>query len=136
VTIPPGASSFAFWVTQQVLAGKKVPHDIRMPVLEVKPDELDAEKRPYLPKVPGILGATHLLATGEHETLKLTAPTKVGDYEYVCTFPGHYQVMWGRLVVTKDVDSYLAANPQPVIPSAPSDEAAGVTAAGHHDHAH
>ncbi len=42
VTIPPGASSFAFWVTQQVLAGKKVPHDIRMPVLEVKPDELDA----------------------------------------------------------------------------------------------
>ncbi|MGF6478499.1 hypothetical protein QFZ91_000660 [Paraburkholderia sp. JPY419] len=25
-----------------VLAGKKVPHDIRMPVLEVKPEELDA----------------------------------------------------------------------------------------------
>lgn len=42
VTIPPGASSFAFWATQQILAGKKVPHDIRMPVLEVKPEELDA----------------------------------------------------------------------------------------------
>jgi len=42
VTIPPGASTFAFWVTQQILAGKKVPHDIRMPVLEVKADELDA----------------------------------------------------------------------------------------------
>jgi ribose transport system substrate-binding protein len=42
VTIPPGASTFAFWVTQQLLAGKKMPHDIRMPVLEVKADELDA----------------------------------------------------------------------------------------------
>jgi ribose transport system substrate-binding protein len=42
VTIPPGASTFAFWVTQQLLAGKKMPHDIRMPVLEVKPGELDA----------------------------------------------------------------------------------------------
>jgi ribose transport system substrate-binding protein len=42
VTIPPGASTFAFWVTQQLLAGKKMPHDIRMPVLEVKPEELDA----------------------------------------------------------------------------------------------
>lgn len=42
VTIAPGASTFAFWVTQQLLAGKKLPHDIRMPLLEVKADELDA----------------------------------------------------------------------------------------------
>src|SRR5262249_33834693 len=102
----------------------------------MKPDELDGEKRPYLPKLPGILGATHLLATGERETLKLTAPEKTGDCEYVCTFPGHYQVMWGRLVVTKDVEAYLAANPAPVIPTAPNDDVAGATPAGHHDHAH
>lgn len=42
VTIPPGASTFAFWVTQQLLAGKKLPHDIHMPLLEVKADELDS----------------------------------------------------------------------------------------------
>jgi ribose transport system substrate-binding protein len=42
VTIPPGASTFAFWVTQQLLAGKKLPHDIRMPLLQVKADELDS----------------------------------------------------------------------------------------------
>lgn len=41
VTIPPGCSTFAFWVTQQLLAGKKLPHDIRMPLLQVKADELD-----------------------------------------------------------------------------------------------
>ena len=42
VTIPPGASTFAFWVAQQLLAGKKLPHDIRMPLLEVKAEEPDA----------------------------------------------------------------------------------------------
>lgn len=42
VTIPPGCSTFAFWVTQQILAGKKLPHDIQMPLLEVKADELDS----------------------------------------------------------------------------------------------
>jgi ribose transport system substrate-binding protein len=42
VTIPPGCSTFAFWITQQLLAGKKLPHDIQMPLLEVKADELDS----------------------------------------------------------------------------------------------
>ena len=40
------------------------------------------------------------------------APAEPGDYEYVCTFPGHYVIMWGKLVVTKDVDAYLQANPK------------------------
>jgi azurin len=42
----------------------------------------------------------------------MTAPAEPGDYEYVCTFPGHYVIMWGKLVVTKDVDAYLQANPK------------------------
>jgi hypothetical protein len=41
-------------------------------------------------------------------------------------------------VVTKDVDAYLAANPEPVIPGPPSDEASadgGAPAPTHqHDH--
>jgi ribose transport system substrate-binding protein len=41
VTIPPGCSTFAFWVAQQLLAGKKLPHDIQMPLLQVDADELD-----------------------------------------------------------------------------------------------
>ena len=42
VTIPPGASTFAFWVAQQLLAGKKMPHDIRMPFHEVTANDLDS----------------------------------------------------------------------------------------------
>jgi ribose transport system substrate-binding protein len=42
VTIPPGCSTFAFWVTQQLLAGKKMPHDIQMPLLQVNAGDLDS----------------------------------------------------------------------------------------------
>jgi len=50
---------------------------------------------------------------GQKETLKLTAPTKTGDYEYVCTFPEHWKVMFGQLVVVKDRDAVLQASAQP-----------------------
>ncbi|MDB6123350.1 MAG: putative rane-bound dehydrogenase [Pedosphaera sp.] len=78
----------------------------------MKPEELDGEGRPYVPKSADILAATKLLEPRQKQTLKLTAPTVEGDHEYICTFPGHYQNMWGRLVVTKDVDAYLQAHPE------------------------
>jgi glucose/arabinose dehydrogenase/azurin/HEAT repeat protein len=78
---------------------------------KLTPEALDAEGRAYVPAIPEIIGATRLLTSGQKETLNLTAPAQVGDYEYCCTFPGHYQVMWGSLIITKDVDAYLAAHP-------------------------
>jgi hypothetical protein len=46
----------------------------------------------------------------------MTAPNEEGDNEFVCTFPGHYQLMWGKLIVTKDVDAYLQKHPEaPVV---------------------
>jgi glucose/arabinose dehydrogenase/azurin/lysophospholipase L1-like esterase len=76
------------------------------------PDQLDSQGRPFVPKSGDVLAATKLLEPGTRETLKLTAPTQEGVYEYVCTYPGHWMIMWGQLVVTKDVDGYLQANPQ------------------------
>ncbi|EEF59035.1 PVC-type heme-binding CxxCH protein [Pedosphaera parvula] len=84
----------------------------------MKPDELDGEGRAYIPKTADILAATKLLESGQKATLKLTAPVIEGDHEYVCTFPGHYQVMWGQLVVTKDVEAYLQAHPEATLPVA------------------
>ncbi len=77
----------------------------------MKPDELDAQGRPYMPKMAEILGGTKLVEAGMKTTINLSAPAKEGDYEYVCTFPGHWEAMWGKLVVTKDVDAYLQAHP-------------------------
>ena len=41
-SIAPGISTLAFWVAQQVLAGKTVPHDLVVPALDVTQDQLDA----------------------------------------------------------------------------------------------
>ncbi len=39
---PPGLATFAFWIAQQVLDGKKVPHDIVVPFYAIAQDQLDA----------------------------------------------------------------------------------------------
>jgi azurin/glucose/arabinose dehydrogenase len=75
------------------------------------PDKLDRQGRAYVPdNDPRVWGASKLLEAGQKETLRLTAPAKEGIYEFVCTFPGHWAVMQGKLIVTRDVDAYLKAN--------------------------
>lgn len=47
-----------------------------------------------------ILASTKLLGPGERDTVTFTAPTAPGRYEFICSFPGHYQVgMRGVLIV-------------------------------------
>jgi azurin len=101
----------------------------------MKPDQLDGSGRAFMPALPEILGGTRMLLTGQQQSLKLTAPNAEGTYEYVCTFPGHHQVMWGRLMVTRDVDAWLNANPGPVQP-VPVPTTDGSEPATGHDHAH
>jgi azurin len=87
--------------------------DVAVSVQTQAPDKLDSKGRAYVQdNDPRILAATHLIEPGKSETLHLTAPEKEGDYEYVCTFPGHWAIMNGKLIVTKDVKAYLAAHPE------------------------
>ncbi len=47
-----------------------------------------------------ILAATKLLGPNERDTVTFAAPTEPGRYEFICSFPGHYQVgMRGVLIV-------------------------------------
>lgn len=39
-----------------------------------------------------VIAHTKLLGGGEEDSIVFTAPTKTGDYPFVCSFPGHYQV--------------------------------------------
>jgi glucose/arabinose dehydrogenase/azurin/lysophospholipase L1-like esterase len=87
----------------------------------MKPDQLDSQGRAYLPSSKDVIAASRLLEAGQRQTLKLTAPTTPGAYEYVCTFPGHWTLMWGTLVVTSDVEGYLEKNPV-VKPTTPAPE--------------
>lgn len=91
-----------------------------------RPDQLDKKGRPYVPEKDNrVLDATKLLEPGQKETIKMTAPGKEGEYEYVCTFPGHSMIMWGKLVVTRDVDAYLQSHPETAQPAAEAGSASG-----------
>ncbi|HEV8541808.1 MAG TPA: HEAT repeat domain-containing protein, partial [Verrucomicrobiae bacterium] len=92
---------------------------------KMKPDQLDSQARAFMPRSRDIIAGTRLLEGGQSATLELSVPNQEGIYEFVCTFPGHWQVMFGQFVVTKDVDAFLQRNPQ-----------APVAAATSADHAH
>src|SRR5690554_2587716 len=38
-----------------------------------------------------IIAATEMVGGGETSTIEFTVPETPGDYDYICTFPGHYQ---------------------------------------------
>ncbi len=80
------------------------------------------------PKNKNIIAATRLVEAGQKETLKLTAPAKPGDYEYVCTYPEHWKLMFGQMIVVKDMEAYLNATAS----AAPSQSTA--TAHNHQHH--
>ena len=84
---------------------------------EKMPPEPDSQGRLYVPATPKVLHATRMAEPGRQITLGFTAPSEPGDYQYVCTFPGHWRRMVGTLVVAKDVEAYFATNrapPQPL----------------------
>jgi len=60
---------------------------------------MQAKDNGYLPEdSDDILAATKLLGGGESDTITFEAPKK-GTYTFICTFPGHYGIMQGTLVV-------------------------------------
>jgi len=70
--------------------------------MTMTPDKLDKQGRAFIPTKfeKDILAATKLLEPGQKETIKMRAPSQPGEYEFVCTFPGHAIIMWGTLSVT------------------------------------
>lgn len=64
--------------------------------MAAKPDGMT---RGFVPESPKILHATRLIEAKGKEELNFTAPVKPGHYPYLCTFPGHWRIMRGVLVV-------------------------------------
>ena len=46
-----------------------------------------------------VIAATKLLGPSESDVITFTAPKEAGDYQFVCTFPGHFAMMRGIMVV-------------------------------------
>jgi azurin len=55
----------------------------------------------YLPadRSAQVIAHTGMLGPGETDTLDFTAPAEPGEYPFVCTFPGHFALMKGKLIV-------------------------------------
>jgi azurin len=53
----------------------------------------------FIPESSKILHHTSLLSPDTGEILRFNAPEKPGVYPYLCTFPGHWIVMKGEMVV-------------------------------------
>ncbi len=56
--------------------------------------------RGFVPETTDVLANSTLLNPGETADVTFTAPTTPGRYSYICTFPGHWRLMQGTLVVT------------------------------------
>ncbi len=54
----------------------------------------------YIPKSEAskIIAHTNMIGGGETTTVEFKAPKK-GTYTYICSFPGHYALMQGKLIV-------------------------------------
>ena len=59
----------------------------------------DGMARQYVPKSAKVLQATPLVNPYGRSELRFTAPSTPGKYPYLCTFPGHWRVMRGDLIV-------------------------------------
>lgn len=56
-------------------------------------------EKQFIPENESVLYATSMLDAGEAETLSFTAPSEPGEYQFVCTFPGHGTLMRGVMRV-------------------------------------
>jgi azurin/glucose/arabinose dehydrogenase len=53
----------------------------------------------FVPKSDNVIAHTPLVLHRNTFTLYFKAPTKPGNYEYLCTYPGHGLTMWGTMRV-------------------------------------
>lgn len=71
---------------------------VGMAANEMAKDPSGVEKQ-FIPEHPGIIQYTNLLEVDGAQVLRFYAPTTPGLYPYICTFPGHWFMMKGEMVV-------------------------------------
>ena len=70
------------------------------------PPPSDPTAKAYVPDSPKVLESLTLVQPDESASLNFVAPTTPGEYDYVCTFPGHWVRMYGVMLVVPDLDAW------------------------------
>eukprot|EP00913_Durusdinium_trenchii_P023386 g21964.t1 len=83
----------------------------------------EAFRLQFVPQTGDVIVATKMLQPSETARLSFTAPKAVGEYPFVCTFPGHWRRMYGTVHVVKSLDDVppevLAPKSDPKIQTRP-----------------
>jgi len=66
---------------------------------EMAKDPEAAKSGQFIPKSKRIIVHTKMLNQGETEILRFKAPKNKGVYPFLCSFPGHWTIMKGNLIV-------------------------------------
>lgn len=61
----------------------------------------DGLRLQYIPDVPEVLYATPLVNPNQKFSLKFRVPDVPGKYPYICSYPGHWRIMKGILIVER-----------------------------------
>lgn len=59
----------------------------------------DAAARQFVPASPDVVAWTDVVGGGENSSINFKAPAEKGRYPFLCTFPGHWMVMNGLMIV-------------------------------------
>ena len=59
---------------------------------------MNARETEYIPEGNEVIAHTEMIGGGETTQVTFTAPPK-GEYDFICSFPGHYAVMKGKFIV-------------------------------------
>ena len=58
-----------------------------------------AKDNDYIPEdTDAVIANTKMIGGGEEVTIEFEAP-ETGEYDFICSFPGHYSVMKGKFIV-------------------------------------
>ncbi|MDA3921039.1 MAG: plastocyanin/azurin family copper-binding protein [Salinisphaera sp.] len=109
LTVAPGEKVTIKLVNKSNLPASAMAHNWILLKADADPDIFDraamrARSDGYFPKAKSdeVIAHTALVAGGHSDTVTFTAPDKPGDYEYICSFPGHLAAgMKGVLTVSK-----------------------------------
>jgi putative heme-binding domain-containing protein len=61
--------------------------------------EPDAASRHYIPRTDDVIVYTDVVGPQDQFSIRFRAPKTPGRYPYLCTFPGHWMVMNGEMIV-------------------------------------
>ena len=66
---------------------------------EMAKDTVAAKSGQFIPQSKKSIAHTQMLKQGEAEILRFKAPKNKGVYPFLCSFPGHWTIMKGNLIV-------------------------------------